>query len=91
MAFPTPDQKEKIEDSDEKALYYRAPYSSRPNVKSYLPARADYPETPAGSAIQTSQIMDITNLLQADGSIEWEVPAGNWTPKTGRIKELLLS
>ena len=43
LAFPTPVLDERIEDADEKALYYRAPYTSRPGVRPYLPASADYP------------------------------------------------
>jgi hypothetical protein len=79
LAFPKPSVERKIEDNDEKALYYRAPYSSRPGVKPYLPAPAYYPVLPSGAAIEAEKILDLTNLLQADGSIEWHVPAGDWT------------
>ena len=79
LAFPTPAIEKKIEDVDEKALYYRAPYTSQPGVKPFLPARVHYPETPSGSAIEKDTIIDLTNRLQPDGRIEWDVPPGNWT------------
>jgi hypothetical protein len=46
LAYPTLKVEVKVEFADEKALYYRAPFSSVPGVKPYLPARADYPSTP---------------------------------------------
>jgi hypothetical protein len=79
LAFPTPDSERKIEDADEKALYYRAPYTSQPGVKPYLPAPAEFPDIPVGSAIQNNTIVDITSRLRPDGRIEWDVPPGDWT------------
>ena len=38
LAFPTVDPKARLADIDEKALYVREPYSSKPGVKPYLPA-----------------------------------------------------
>ncbi|NOX64833.1 MAG: glycosyl hydrolase [Chlorobi bacterium] len=78
LAFPTPVKDNKIKDVDEKALYYRAPYTSRKNVKPYLPAPADYKEI-SGSAIDTSKIIDLSEKLKPDGTLEWNVPSGNWT------------
>jgi len=79
LAFPTPPVEEKIADSDEKALYYRAPYTSRPNVKPYLEAPAHYPQTSAKAAIEKDKIIDLTDRLQSDGRIKWDVPPGQWT------------
>ena len=78
LAFPTPAVAKEIKVVDEKAVYYRAPYTSRKNVKPYLPAPADYQEIP-GSAIDMNKIIDLTEQLKPDGSLEWEVPTGNWT------------
>ena len=79
LAFPTPAQQGEIKDSDEKALYYRAPYTSRPNVKPFLPAPAVFEETPSNTAIAKDKVLDITDHLQPDGTVNWDVPAGNWT------------
>jgi hypothetical protein len=78
LAFPTPESSGKIADSDEKALYYRAPYTSRPNVKPFLPAPAVFAET-VGAAIKKDKVLDITEYLRSDGSIDWDAPAGDWT------------
>ena len=79
LAFPTPSTDYKIEDSDEKALYYRAPYTSKPGVKQFLPSLASYKELPSGAVIAKNKIVDVTRFLKPDGTLDWKVPAGNWT------------
>ncbi len=79
LAFPTRKGNERINDSDEKSLYYRAPYTSQPGVKPFLAMPADYIEPESGAVISTNDIINLTDSLKADGSIEWDVPAGNWT------------
>ena len=79
LAFPTPAEGKRIKDSDEKALYYRAPYTSRPGVKPFLPSLAHYPATPSVAAIDKSKIIDLTDRLQPDGRLVWDVPPGKWT------------
>lgn len=78
LAYPTPKTGTIIADIDEKALYYRAPYSSQPGVKQFLPSPASYTEIP-GSAIDQSKIIDLTKMVQPDGTLQWNVPSGNWT------------
>ncbi len=79
LAFPTPAAAARIPDIDEKALYYRAPFSSQPGVKPILDAPAEYPPTPAGSAIAVDQILDLTSRLRPDGTLDWKIPEGRWT------------
>jgi hypothetical protein len=79
LAFPTPANDIRIADSDEKALYYRAPYSSQPGVKAFLPTSAQFETAPAGVTIDKSKIVDITKFMQPDGHITWQVPAVKWT------------
>lgn len=78
LAFPTPKVENEIQDMEEKALVYRAPYTSVENVKQFLPAPASFEEI-AGSAIDMNEIVDLTGKLQTDGQLTWNVPAGNWT------------
>ncbi len=78
LAFPTPAVKNEIQDIDEKALYYRAPYTSVENVKQFLPAPAIFEEI-SGSATDINNIVDLSEKLQADGRLNWNVPKGNWT------------
>ena len=79
LAFPTPTLEARTPDIDEKALYYRAPFTSQPDVKPYLAAPAEYPATPPGGAISLDQIIDLTDRIKSDGSLDWQVPSGNWT------------
>ena len=79
LAFPTPPQAKKITDIDEKALYYRAPFSSVPGVKPYLPAITSYDSLPADAIVDKKQIIDLTGKLRPDGSLDWKAPPGNWT------------
>ncbi len=87
LAFPTPSGNAGIADVDEKALYQRGsyssqiigPYSSRPWVRPFLPATADYPALPEEQCIAASAVRNLSALLASDGRLDWEVPAGNWT------------
>jgi hypothetical protein len=79
LAFPTPSVDYKIDDSEEKALYYRAPYTSKPGVKQFLPSLASYKEPGKESVIARNQIIDVTRFLKPDGTLDWIVPGGNWT------------
>ncbi|MFP5079688.1 glycosyl hydrolase [Pedobacter sp. JCM 36344] len=83
LAYPAPDGKKPfdlplISDIGEKALYYRAPYSSAPGVKPYLSYSTKYESVPAGSAILKKDIIDLTDKMKANGELDWEVPFGNW-------------
>jgi len=78
LAFPTPEVSLKIEMVDEKALYYRAPYTSQKDVLPYIPSPANFLET-TGSKIDQSKIINLTDRLQNDGRIQWKIPDGKWT------------
>ena len=79
LAFPKPKGTTRTADIDEKALYVRAPYSSVPGVKPRMPAPAVFPDVPADDLVTQSQILDLTNRLDASGVLRWDVPAGEWT------------
>ena len=68
-----------IADINEKALYERDPYSSKPNVKPYLPALASYEEPEKSKILEHSEIINVTEYLQANGHLIWDAPAGDWT------------
>ncbi len=36
------------------------------------------PEVPADAVIETSEVVDLTSKMAADGRLEWDVPAGRW-------------
>ncbi len=78
LAFPTPKVESQIVDVDEKSLVYRAPYTSAKNVTPFLPALANFEEI-SGSTIDLNKTINLTNKLQADGQLIWDVPEGNWT------------
>ena len=79
LAFPTPEGDFKISDIDEKALYYREPFTSKPGVKQFLSSVADYTEPDSGGCVSPSKIVDLTQFLKPDGTLEWEAPQGKWT------------
>jgi hypothetical protein len=79
LAFPTPAAGPAIADIEEKALYVRAPYSSQKGVRPFFPAPALYPGLPAGAAIDPGRVVDLTDKLDADGRLAWDVPPGRWT------------
>ncbi|NBS53525.1 MAG: glycosyl hydrolase, partial [Spartobacteria bacterium] len=81
--FAFPSRKPLIADIDEKALFKRDPYSIRhaieSSVKPYLPTSASYIEPGQAGVIQPDQIVDLTKQLKPDGTLDWNVPAGDWT------------
>jgi hypothetical protein len=78
LAFPALDVEYKIVDIGEKALYYRAPYSSMPGVKPWLPSTDLYRQEPL-PAIDRNRVIDLTEKMDADGRLQWDVPEGKWT------------
>jgi hypothetical protein len=64
---------------DVKALYETQPYSIWKHVPRYVPSLADHPAAPANAVIDPSRILDLTDRLRPDGSLDWEVPPGDWT------------
>jgi len=79
LAFPTPANNEIILNSEEKALFYRAPYSSQLEVSQFLPFPDGNEMNTSGEVIAKDKIIDLTSLLKEDGSLEWDVPKGKWT------------
>lgn len=81
IAFPASKNENLLEDSDEKALYYRPPYSSVEGVKQYFPEPALLAKEFKGNktGIPTKDIIDITKYMDEDGTLNWDVPEGNWT------------
>jgi hypothetical protein len=75
-AFPS--CKPSISLIDEKALYFRDPFSSM-SVKPYLSTSASYLEAGTTDTIDPKKIVDITSFLKPDGTLSWNVPAGDWT------------
>ena len=81
IAFPTVENQAVLADADEKALYYRPPYSSKEGVRQYFKEPAVLAQNFEGDAtsIPTDGIIDITVFMQEYGTLNWEAPAGNWT------------
>ncbi len=77
-AIPS-DVKPLISDINEKALYERDPYSSKPNVKPYLPAPAIYGEVNENKVLDQKEVIDVSQYLNSNGHLIWDVPEGNWT------------
>ena len=57
LAYPTLKTDVRVEHADEKALYYRAPFSSVKGVKPFLPAPAEYRRVPESACIDTDKIV----------------------------------
>ncbi len=79
LAFRTPTGTNRIADVDEKALYQRAPFSSQPGVKPFLPASVNYLALPADDCIQPDEVVELTKQLSTTGQLNWQVPPGQWT------------
>jgi hypothetical protein len=70
----------RMKEIEERALYYRKPYSSLSfGVKEYLSTYDSYAALPGDKPVAETDVVDLTALLQPDGSLTWNVPAGKWT------------
>lgn len=78
LAFPSINENILIKDIDEKALYYRPPYSSAKNVKQFIPRQIQLKPLQDGDFIKKDNIIDLSKFLKGD-SITWNVPPGKWT------------
>ena len=79
LAFPSVGDNARLADIDEKALYVREPYSSKPGVKAYLPPPTTAAKPSPGAAIALDQVVDLTDRLRPDGRLTLDVPPGQWT------------
>jgi hypothetical protein len=77
VAFPTPAGAYRIPDVNEKALYFRPPYSSQAGVKPYL--TPDRTILPPEQCIHAKEVIDLSAKLARDGRLAWDMPAGDWT------------
>ncbi|MDR3268499.1 MAG: glycosyl hydrolase [Tannerella sp.] len=68
-----------IPEIDERALYYRKPYSSAVGVPQYIPLFEYFAENTGDVAVDKNRIIDLTDQMRDDGSLEWDVPPGRWT------------
>jgi hypothetical protein len=62
--------KYRIDDIEEKALFV---------CNKDYPERTNKPVLPEGFAIPRDRLVNLSTNLRADGHLDWEVPAGNWT------------
>jgi hypothetical protein len=68
-----------IREIEERALYYRKPYSSVGGIKAHLPVYESFEAQAGDRPVVKTEIIDLTDRLQADGSLVWDVPEGKWT------------
>ena len=79
IAFPTPAGKARLSKLDDKALYYRAPYTSVANVPPRIDPSTNAAPVPKEETIDAAKVVVLTSKMAADGRLTWDVPAGNWT------------
>lgn len=84
LAFPTPiggvstiPGNRKLQNV--KTLRDVRPITSDAGAPAYVQPQASYTEPPATQTYDENQMIDLTSLMQPDGSITWTVPAGDWT------------
>lgn len=76
LAIPADMERTVIEDVDEKALYYRAPFSS---VEDVLPVLPEPCGPSSGKGIPSDKVIDVTDKMDEKGILHWNVPDGRWT------------
>ena len=76
--FAFPSRKPLIADIREKALFFRD-FSTKADFRPYFSTSASYVEPGPAGVIQPDQIVDLTKQIKPDGTLNWNVPAGDWT------------
>lgn len=55
------------------------PYSGRKTRQRFVMPQAIYNEPSSNRVINFSNVLDLTSLMQTNGSLTWTIPPGNWT------------
>ena len=81
LAFPKSLKEiDPIKDIDEKALYYRAPYTSVPGTRQFIPFKRNFKEPAGNSVIQFDEMVDLSGQLNQEGILNWRPPDDRiWT------------
>jgi hypothetical protein len=79
LAFPSPEGEATFDLADLKTLKDTTPYSIWKHTVRYVPTSVTYPEPASDAVIDPAKIMDITDRMGADGTLDWDVPEGEWT------------
>ena len=80
LAFPTPEQgAAEFEEYDIKTLKDVRPYSPDRTIPRFVFPHADFDEPDATKVIDSAQVIDLTSMMEKDGTLRWVVPAGDWT------------
>ena len=79
LAFPTSEGDATFDLADLKTLKDTTPYSIWKHTVRYVPTSAAYTEPAPETVINPAEILDISNRMHADGTLEWDVPEGEWT------------
>ena len=77
LAFRSFEKKDSLLDIDEKALYYRPPYTSAPGVRPYFVANDTFPPL-MGEAIKWDEVIELTENMDKEGRLVWDAPEGEW-------------
>ena len=75
LAYPTPKGKAQISKLAEKTFAARSNAVFDPDFDS----KYDVKSAPKSAIVEKNAVIDLTSKMKKDGSIEWNVPAGDWT------------
>jgi hypothetical protein len=79
VAYPTRTKHEPLEQLDFKSLVDVQPYSIWKHVPRFVQSYAAYPALPEEAVVMPQGVIDLTSRMKPDGSLDWEIPAGDWT------------
>lgn len=76
LAFPQQTDAKRLKDYEEKAFFYRAPYSSA-TVRPFI--SSSYPDENNDEAMPESEVINLTGKMDKDGRLNWHPKSGKWT------------
>lgn len=78
LAFPRPSGNERIADVDQKSFLARQSTVSGGGSFS-LPSYSSSPPLPVDAVVDPRRTIDLTDRMDSDGRLRWDVPPGEWT------------
>lgn len=79
VAYPTRKKHEPIDQLGFKSLVDVQPYSSWKHIPRFVTSQVVYASIPEESVVAPQTVIDLTSRMKPDGSLDWQIPAGEWT------------
>ena len=79
LAFPSVNDDFEIDKFELKTLKETQPYSIWKHVPRFIKMPSSFIEPEKNQTVPSNRVIDLSEKMTIDGTLEWNVPNGNWT------------